>query len=262
MRCRLFRFYYKDIDVAHKLDNPSSPTEEYHKHIHSFNEILYFVRGNVTYTVETETVELKEGDIVIIPSGKYHFATVDPDTPYERYVLKFPDNLVPEHIRKQLASNGSFYPNCKNYKSEFTVLDEYEEEFNGEDKYLLFSCQILKLAIKLCYESVLHVQTYDNLVDAIIRYVNEHIHESISLKMLSEQFHYSTSHINIEFKRRMKVPVMQYIRSKKIIAAHQMILAGAKKSETAEKFGFDTYSTFYRAYRKLNEGFAIPHDDE
>ena len=48
----MFEFHYKDIYVSHKLDKPSSPTEEYHKHIHSFNEILFFVRGNVTYTVE------------------------------------------------------------------------------------------------------------------------------------------------------------------------------------------------------------------
>lgn len=258
----MFGFYYKDIDISHKLDKPSSPTEEYHKHIHSFNEILYFVRGNVTYTVESETVKLGEDDIVFIPSGKYHFATVDLSEPYERYVLKFPDNAVAEHIRKQLINNGSFYPNCKNYKSVFALFDDYNEAFTGEDRYLLCLCEIMKLSIKLCYESVLHVQGYDNLVDAIIRYVNKNIHEQITLKSLSERFHYSTSHINIEFKRKMKVPIMQYIRSKKIIAAHQMILDGAKKSDTAEKFGFDTYSTFYRAYKKMLENDKLHRGDD
>lgn len=257
----MFNFTFKDIDVAHKLDKPSSPTEEYYKHIHGFNEILFFVRGNVRYTVETETVRLGEGDIVFIPSGKYHFATVDQSTAYERYVLKFPDSIIPENIRTQLLSNGSFYPACKKYSSEFCLFDEYNEAYESEARYLLCICEIVKLAIKLCYETVLHVQEYDNLVDAIIRYVNANIHMPMTLRTLAEEFHYSPSHINIEFKRKMKVPVMQYVRSKKIFAAHRMIMNGAKKSETAEMFGFETYSTFYRAYKRLIEESNAPQDD-
>lgn len=256
----MFAFYYKDIYVSHKLDKPSSPTEEYHKHIHSFNEILFFVRGKVTYTVESETVKLGEGDIVFIPSSKYHFATVDLSEPYERYVLKFPDGAVAEHIRKQLIASGSFYPNCKNYRSTFALLDDYNENFGDEDKYLLCRCEIVKLCIKLCYESVLHVEGYDDLVDAIIQYVNKNLRERITLGSLSERFHYSASHINIEFKRKMKVPIMQYIRSKKIIAAHQAILDGAKKTDAAEMFGFETYSTFYRAYKKMLEDDKLRPD--
>ena len=49
----------------------------------------------------------------------------------------------------------------------------------------------------------------------------------------------------------MKIPVMQYVRYKKIIAAHQMILAGAKKSVVAELLDFNDYSTFYRSYVKI-----------
>ena len=44
------------------------------------------------------------------------------------------------------------------------------------------------------------------------------------------------------------ITVKQY---KKIIAAHQMILAGEKKSAVAEMFDFKDYSTFYRSYVKI-----------
>lgn len=257
----MFNFIYKDIDVAHKLDKPSSPTEEYCKHIHGFNEILFFVRGNVKYTVEAETMKLSEGDIVFIPSGKYHFATVDQSAAYERYVLKFPDRIIPEKIRARLLSKGSFYPSCKKYSSTFCLFDEYNEAYEDESRYLLCICDIVKLAIKLCNETVLHMQEYDNLVDALIRHINANIHTPITLHTLAEEFHYSPSHINIEFKRKMKVPVMQYVRSKRIFAAHRMIMNGAKKSEAAELFGFDTYSTFYRAYKRLIQEGSVPQDD-
>lgn len=41
-----------------------------------------------------------------------------------------------------------------------------------------------------------------------------------------------------------------------------MILDGAKKSDTAEKFGFDTYSTFYRAYKKMLENDKLHRGDD
>lgn len=43
---------------------------------------------------------------------------------------------------------------------------------------------------------------------------------------------------------------MKYVRYKKMIAAHQMILSGEKKRVVANMFGYDDYSTFYRTYKK------------
>lgn len=69
--------------------------------------------------------------------------------------------------------------------------------------------------------------------------------------MLTEQFHYSKSFIYAEFSKYMKIPLMKYIRLKKIIAVRQLILGGAKKTEAAEQFGFENYSTFYRTCKSL-----------
>ena len=80
----MFNFIYKDIDFAHKIDEASNPTENYEKHIHYFNEIVLFVTGDVVYTVETESRKLRPGDIIFIPSGKYHFATVNSISTYSR----------------------------------------------------------------------------------------------------------------------------------------------------------------------------------
>ena len=109
----MFEFVYKDIDFAHKIDAASNPTENYEKHIHYFNEIVLFVTGDVLYTVETETRKLQPGDIIFIPSGKYHFATVNSDAKYERYVLKFPDSYVPAYIKEKRNASSCFLGKCK-----------------------------------------------------------------------------------------------------------------------------------------------------
>ena len=254
----MFSFVSQDIDFAHKLDNPSSPTEEYYKHIHTFNEILMLVHGNVDYTVESESHRLNDGDIVFIPSGKYHFATVDLSVKYERYVCKFPDSFIPEYMRKKLTSGSVFFFNSKKYSVLFNRLDSYYEQFTDEEIYTLFRCEIIKTMVMLCHD-VQPALKHNDFFDLIIEYIDSNLQQRITAETLSEEFHYSKSFINNEFKRHMKIPLQQYIRSKKIIAAHQMILSGMKKNEAAEMFGFETYSTFYRAYKKLIEQTVVSH---
>lgn len=94
---------------------------------------------------------------------------------------------------------------------------------------------------------------HDDFIELLIEYIDANLNKKITIDSLTEKFHYSKSFINNEFKLHMKIPIMQYIRSKKLIAAHQMIISGKKKNEAAEMFGFDTYSTFFRAYKKLLE---------
>lgn len=246
----MFGFTYKDLDIAHKLDKPSSPTEEYYKHIHPFWEILYLVRGNVEYTVESETKKLCEGDLVFIPYGKYHFATVDLSVPYERYVLKFPDSAVPDYVKNKLMEGSAFFTNSKKFGMVFSNLDAYIGNFTDIELYTLCICDIVKLIV-LLYHEIQPSSKRNEFIDELIGYIDENIDKPITMPLLTETFHYSRSHINNEFKKYMRIPIMQYVRSKKIIAAYHMILSGMKKNETAEKFGFETYSTFYRAYKKF-----------
>ena len=69
---------------------------------------------------------------------------------------------------------------------------------------------------------------------------------------ICNDLNFSRAHISNEFSRVMKIPVMTYIRYKKIIAAHQKILEGnVKINEVAYEYGFEEYSTFYRNYIKI-----------
>lgn len=248
----MFNFAYKNIDFAHKLDKPSSPTEEYYKHMHSFSEIIYFVRGKMDFTIESETRTVHANDLVYIAPGKYHFATVDSSVPYERYVLKFPDTLIPDFIKNKLFSSASFYGNALLFAETFERLDSYAKTFSGDELYSLLACEVIKLVILMLNKKPVTTSFGANkFIDQIINYIEVHIKEPITLDILVKEFNFSKSYISNEFKKQMKIPIMHYVRSKKIIAAHQMILKGYKKSEVAEMYGFENYSTFYRAYQQM-----------
>lgn len=252
----MFNFIYGGIDFAHKLDAASNPTEQYFKHVHAFNEVIYFVEGDVEYTVESETRRLVPGDLVVVAPGKYHFATVNSNVQYERYVLKFPSEVIPSFLSERIKTLGPFLGG-ENARS-FTVYDTYFGNYSDDELKALYLAELIKFLVMLSKEPQATPHQTNTAIAEIIRYIDEHIRQPITLEGISEEFHFSKSYISNEFKRYMKISVMQYVRLKKIIAAHQLILTGEKKSYVAEQFGFDNYSTFYRQYLKLLEDGLLP----
>ena len=46
----------------------------------------------------------------------------------------------------------------------------------------------------------------------------------------------------------MGIGIMEYVRNKKVIRAHERIKKGEKPTEIYAECGFQTYSSFYRAF--------------
>lgn len=239
------------MDFSYKIDKASDPADDYQSHMHYFNELIFFIDGDVHYTVESTTVKLKKGDLIFVPSGRYHFATVGQEAIYSRYVLKFSDAIMPQFLREKMHDAESFFGNHKELQPQFNQLDSYYNNFPDEELYTLFTCEIVKMMILLFKTPTDAKKQYNNMLSPILQFIDENIQSSITLDSLSEHFHFSKSYISNEFKKYIKMPLMQYIRTKKIIAAHNMLLTGRKKYEVAEIFGFENYSTFYRTYIKV-----------
>ena len=255
----MFNYTFGNIDFSHKIDTPTSPSEEYLKHMHTFMEILYFVQGDVEYTVESETRTLQPGDVVLIAPGKYHFATVDLNSnPYERYVLKFPEILAPDYLKNNLLSHSPFFPDTESYAHFFRDLDNYADNFTREELNSIFTADLTKLLVYMNRAANTGKQKTNAFIEKIINHINNHITEEITLEKLADDLIYSKSYISNEFKKYMKIPVMQYVRSKKIMFAHTLIMNGMKKCEAAETLGFTNYSTFFRAYQKMLKTSPFP----
>lgn len=250
----MFNFQYKGIDFAHKLDYASSPKDEYSKHMHFFYEILYFIKGDVSYTIDSYHQRLKPGSIVIVAPGKFHFATVNRNILYERFVLKFPQDKIPPHLVDKLNNIGPVLTPDSVFFHIFETIELIYTKFKDrpDDCYYLFYAKLIELLIGINEKDKEEKKMVENsIMGNIIRYIDEHINEDITLEKMSEELSYSVSYISNTFKKNMKTTPMKYIRSKKIIKAHSMILQGLKPMKVSEMLGFNEYSTFYRTYMKL-----------
>ena len=85
----------------------------------------------------------------------------------------------------------------------------------------------------------------------IIRYLNEHLTEPVTLDELSGRFFISKYYMNRAFKKATGTTVMDYLIYKRIVMARQLMLNGFTAADAANETGFGDYSTFYRAYKKV-----------
>ncbi len=246
----MFHFSYKNIDFAHKLDRASSPEDEYWKHMHPFNEILFFVSGSVTYTVENETKVLEPGDCIFIRAGKYHFATVDKGVNYERYVIKFPDSALPKCVVDKFAVLPLFSRPAFVTQRFITTSNDFidDDKLTDDEKYVLTLSNLSKFLIYMNPDENPCIKGKESIVSLVSKYVGEHINEKITLTGIASALNYSESYLISAFKKEMHCSIMQYVRSKKCIAAYNMIKAGEKPKDVSIALGYDEYSTFYRNY--------------
>ena len=67
-------------------------------HAHVGHEILYVIEGNPTCGYEGNSINLKPGDVLIIPPQLYHFLQVTPGCNYERISIVLYPNKFNEAI--------------------------------------------------------------------------------------------------------------------------------------------------------------------
>jgi YesN/AraC family two-component response regulator len=154
---------------------------------------------------------------------------------------------------KKIEENDITFIKSTSARETLDNFDLYFHTLSDDDLFVVFVCETLKILTLARHSVSQPTERKPEIINLIISYINANIQKPITMKTLVDEFHYSRSYISMEFKRHMSVSIMQYIRYKKIYAVHELILNGAKKQETAEKFGFETYSTFYRAYKKFEK---------
>lgn len=90
----------------------------------------------------------------------------------------------------------------------------------------------------------------DPVVSDVIRYINAHLQDDLSLENLCDRFLLSKSSLTARFRKITGFTPHQYILEKRVNHARELMDTGVNANEAAERCGFTEYSTFYRVYRK------------
>ena len=170
------------------------------------------------------------------------------------WLFQFPDSFLPQSVLEKFKKMPIFISSSKIITESLKNFDEYALIEDKESAFILFSCELIKLIVLATTNTRTFTASktqYNDFIQQIISYIDRHIYEDITLEDLSKSLNFSKSHLCNQFKKYMKISLIDYVRHKKIFVAESLIKTGVKKNVVAQELGFKDYSTFYRQYKKI-----------
>ena len=248
------------------LNDAQGMNVEYH--YHEFCKILILLSGTGSYFVEGKRYALKEGDVVLVGNQCVHRPEFEAGIPYERAIIY----ISPEFLERQSTQDGDlrecfsgrkghvFRPNEEQKKMLFKEVTSLEETLVDEryGRSILSNSILLRILVEIGRgfqyekESIARplLPTSGRILE-IIRYLDGHLTEDISVDELSEKFYLSRFHLMRRFKEETGTTIHSYISERRLLMARDMIRKGVSTTEACYSCGFQSYATFARAYGKF-----------
>lgn len=234
-------------------------------HAHDYYEFLFHIQGARYYFLDDTTYEMEPNLMIIIPPLQMHGLVCDRDlVDYERCYL----NISAEELQKfgmgdiNLIKTIEHFCQSKNHpirlKSEdILCCKEYIQDIisgNLTDmEKNLKVMTILTIAMKAFDDrnNDLSFSSYKGPMPDLLHYLNNHYNEDIKIEMLAEKFHLSVSSLSHQFKAYANNSIYDYILNKRILTAKELLFSEQSLTDIAVKTGFNDYSNFLRAFKKV-----------
>lgn len=242
---------YSDIYASERTD--AMPRQsDFNMHMHSDYEIFCFLSGDAEYVVEGNSYRLHRGDIVLMRPSEAHRIRFLSDKAYARITL----NFYPRSKKLLAPFDDRPLGELNHYPSVlFPELHpaHYMREIykSGSDEIQSAYLTVLLKEISEQFDSLKQIEGASelNISADIIKYINKHIADDLSLQGLSERFFISKSQLNRNFRHIIGSTVWEYIMGKRLLLAKEQIENGGNPTKIFLECGFKDYTAFYRAYR-------------
>ena len=264
MNEHIYSFHVSGMWYDYKLD-PQPPGDKFTTHTHDMFEINYFISGQARFSVEGNICRLTPGDVLIMRPAETHMPIIDGPAPYERmtihvtpaYLKRFCpdcDALFSPFIDRRLGVYNQYHSSqfaSGHWKSCLQAMAGAQNSFD-EEAYVAFNLLAFLAELNLAFKARDFAGERLEVTDLsaqIIRYINQHLFDEISVQSTAEHYHISPTHLGRLFRKATGTSIWKYITAKRLIAAREKIQAGSPANIVCQECGFGDYSTFFRAYK-------------
>lgn len=90
-----------------------------------------------------------------------------------------------------------------------------------------------------------------NIIKDCVAYINTHLKEPLSLEILADFAGFSPYYFSRLFTLYMEMPVMEYVRRRRLACAADDLCTGKRVLDVAMDYGFESHNGFAKAFRKI-----------
>lgn len=260
----------KDFEIYYYNDTyQNSHYYNVNTHTHNYYEFYFFLEGNVLMHIENDDYPLKPGDVVVIPPNVHHYASLlDGTVPYRRFVFWISKEychellaLSPDYVylmqHTLVTKHYVFHYDVIAFNAlqskVFRLIEELHSNRFGRDAKIALCANDLILHLNRSVYEMEHPHSpheEQHLYQNLMRFIEDHLDEELTLDYLSEQFYVSKYHIAHVFKENLGLSVHQFITKKRLAMCKDAILSQISITEACQMYGLKDYSSFYRAFKK------------
>ena len=242
-----YHFYLAYYDITSE-----TPKRNDTPHYHQAMEFVYVMEGKFPVHIDGKSRTLSAGEIAYIRSGQGHYYTSDGDAKVVVLVIST------DFLNNPLLNGQCLLP-------PFMKLSAYRGGVLSQFLYIIMETwapgnSILDQGIFNTFYGLLakdFLITGENGSEKnsfpiydILKYINEHYKEPITLKSLAVRYNYTESYFSACFNTIVNIPLREYINRIRIHHVNAYIESGLTKSQAAVLCGYTNNNTFYRAYNK------------
>lgn len=239
-------------------------------HWHPEMEIIYVKKGCGRVSVDLTPSSVQQGDIIFVAPGQLHGISQQGHMRMEYETILFDLKMLMSKsndlctasflsplLHSHALAKNIYTPHDGNYAKVACWLDKADE-----------ICKTFPPAYQLAIKSYLFALFYElfsvkdamaaksplrslNKLKSVIKYVEEHYQERISINDIAKLCDYSESHFMKYFKNAMGMPFIEYLNDYRLtMAARLLVASDSTVLSISEEVGFENLSYFNRSFKK------------
>lgn len=225
------------------------------REIHPYHEILYYLDGGATFICEGFTKKLSPNTLILIPRDTYHFFRLDHPEKFERLKISF-NNIAgfEELLHRELSCIRIFdILNEKTLSISNAICENLPQiEVSEKNQAFLHGSLLLLLSSIEADDCKAQEKERDRLIGKTLTHIENNISKDLSTEAVARIVGVSSSTLSHTFKREMGISLHKYVTQKRVALAMRLISAGNNPTKIYTECGFNDYSSFYKAFVKLN----------
>jgi AraC family transcriptional regulator of arabinose operon len=222
---------------------------------HEDDLLIYCTEGRAHLRVLDQPFTIEAGDLLLLPAGTSHLYSSDPEQPWTLHWVHYAGPLA-EAFREHMGFGNGTYIRKIGRDPRLLV------DFNGllavrqtgfRSQALVHASNRLRqllTAVSLCHETDRSRQALD--LEVIHDYMQDHLHERVSLDELAELAGLSPAHFATRYRKMTGVAPIQHFLHLKIEQACQLLdTTNSSFTAISAELGYEDAYYFSRLFKKV-----------